>query len=225
MSMLLIIATGLFAGVIALIVLGISQSGRGGGALGAVVMITGAGCLLIVLERLLYVILFVQTFGFQSHLTFDEKLRSPDGNSWFALYHDYGGIGDPDWHVFKIPVQEAPEKVKIPVSYRSQRPFVWKGRMLMWNWSEAGDHTSNPHLEMFNGRYLVFVRGSYYHGLYDIRQDRTLITDTSPWHSLVYSAEYRQMPPVPPGQRHELMDKWVAETLHNPIKAIINSGR
>jgi hypothetical protein len=159
----------------------------------------------------------------QSYLVFDEKIKSPDGASWLALYHNYGGFGDPDWHVFKVPIDEIPEKLKIPCGYNfndSAKSDFWKKRMLMWNWSEGGNNTSNPHIKMFNRKYLVFIRGGYYHGLYDIKKNQTLITDTSPWHSLVYSMD-KNSRGSNLDQIDAKMDKWVEDTLHNPIKEII----
>lgn len=159
----------------------------------------------------------------QSYLVFDEKIKSPDGASWLALYHNYGGFGDPDWHVFKVPIDEIPEKLKIPCGYNfndSAKSDFWKKRMLMWNWSEGGNNTSNPHIKMFNQKYLVFIRGGYYHGLYDIREDQTLITDESPWHSFIYSDNKGTSKDI--GKK---MEQWVRDNLHNPIKEIIENNQ
>lgn len=159
----------------------------------------------------------------QFNLAFDEKIKSPDGTSWFALYHDYGGFGDPEWDIFKIPIEEIPEKLKIPCGYNfadSSKSDFWKKRMLMWNWSEGGNHTSNPHIKMFKNRYIVFIRGGLYHGLYDIEEDRTLITDESPWHSFMHSDGRKSSI-----NRDKEIDQWVRDNLHNPIKEIIENDQ
>jgi len=115
------------------------------------------------------------------------------------------------------------QKLKIPCGYNfedSKKSVFWTKRMLMWNWSEAGNHTSNPNIKIFNERYIVFIRGGYYHGLYDIKTDHTLITDDSPWHSFMSSYKRR-----PSKNRDIEMDQWVKDHLHNPIKAIIEKNQ
>ena len=218
----------ILGGGIALIVYGIYFYKKGKKVLGVIVSILGIGCVWTILLPVILVLLFVFSFKPQEYLTFQEKLMSPDGTAWFSLYHDYSGIGDPDWHVFKIPNDEDPKSLKIPTAYRHTDSDVhdfWKNRMLMWNWSEAGNHKSNPHIEIHGQRYLVFIRGGYYHGLYDIEENKTLITDTSPWHSLVYSRDHDSTKSgLKLDQIDAQMDKWVEDTLHNPIKEIVEKA-
>lgn len=205
---------------------GIYQFWKGKRLVGSLIVVAGAGLtFLVMIPSLLFLMLYL-SIGFREHLVFDQKLKSPDGTSWFALYHDYGGLGDPDWHVFKIPINESPEELKISRSYDSynSEDDFWKKRMLLWNFSEAGHHTSNPHIKIFNQRYLVFIRGGYYHGLYDIQEGRTLITDTSPWHSLNFSNK-RNLEGLNSDQLDTMMDMWVESTLHNPIKEIIENNQ
>ena len=211
-----------------MIVYGIYFYKKGKRILGVIVSILGIGCVWTIVLPVILILLFVLTFKPQEYLTFQEKLISPYGTAWFALYHNYSGIGDPDWHVLKIPVDEDPESLKIPVAYEFTDPDMndfWKNRMLMWNWSEAGNHVSNPHIEIIGRKYLVFIRGGYYHGLYDIDEDKTLITDTSPWHSFVYSEEHGSTKlDLKLDQIDAQMDKWVEDTLHNPIKEIVEKA-
>ena len=218
----------LLSGGITLIVHGIYFYKRGKKVLGAIVSLLGVGCVWTIVLPEILVLLFAFTFQPQKYLTFQEKLMSPDGTAWFALYHDYSGIGDPEWHVFKIPIGEDSKSLKIPAAYwsiDSDANDFWKNRMLMWNWSEAGNHVSNPHIEVIGRRYLVFIRGGYYHGLYDIDENKTLITDTSPWHSLVYSYERGSTRSgLKLDQIDAQMDKWVEDTLHNPIKKIVEKA-
>ena len=227
--LILIIA---FAIAFTLIILGLSKFEKGRKILGPLLGLAGVGwtlfILTIIIPRIIEAGFLILLLNPQKYLTYDEKLMSPDSKCWFALYHDYGGFGDPDWHVFKIPINEKPEKIKIPTAYRrreSSKYDIWKKRMLMWNWSEAGHHTSNPHIEIFNNRYLVFIRGGYYHGLYDIEMDKTLITDESPWHSFVYSDKIKKEVNYGSKQFDAMMHKWVRDTLHNPIKEIIEKNQ
>jgi hypothetical protein len=204
------------------VIRGIYQFGKGERLIGTLIAVAGTGFTLLVIISSLLFLKFLIPIKFQKYLAFDQKLKSPDGTSWFALYHDYGGIGDPDWHVFKIPINEVPEELKIPTS-DARKVFATNRIPIMWNWSEAG-HESNPHIKIFNQRYLVFIRGGYYHGIYDIQQGRTLITDTSPWHSFVSSND-KNTKGLNYKQLDLMMDMWVQSTLHNPIKEVIENNQ
>jgi hypothetical protein len=208
---------------IAIVLSGIYQFCKGKRLIGSLIAIAGTGLGLLFMIPPLFFLLFALSIGSQEYLKFDQKLKSPDGTSWFALYHDYGGIGNREWDVFKIPINEVPEGLKIPASHDSEDDFGIN-RRLMWNRSEAGYHTSNPHIKIFNQRYLVFIRGGYYHGLYDIQQGRILITDSNPWNSFKFSND-RNTRGLNYNQLGVIMDIWVQSTLHNPIKEIIENNK
>jgi len=158
---------------IAIVISGIYQFWKGKRLVGSLIAFTGTGLGLLFMIPPLFFLLFALSIGPQEYLAFDQKLKSPDGTSWFVLYYDYGGLGDPEWYVFKIPINEVPEELKIPTS-DAEKVFGTNRRLIMWNWSEAG-HESNPHIKIFNQRYLVFIRGGYYHGLYDIHEAECLL--------------------------------------------------
>ncbi len=163
------------------------------------------------------------------YLQYQQHLSSPDKDHIFVLLHDYNGVGDPSWHVFRFSNNVDPKNVKIPAGYTNEltdEDKEWSSKMLMWNWSEAGDHMANPHIEIIKNRYLVFVRGDIYLGLYDIKADKTLIDDHSPWHTYIYSDEYKTIQPEPRmDEREKLLTAWTKKTLHQPIVDIIEANK
>jgi hypothetical protein len=153
-------------------------------------------------------------------------LDSPDGEHKYALYHDVAGGDDHEWFVTKLKVYENPDALIVPKSFMNcstPEEREWMDKTILFNWSEAGEHRENPHIKLVGDRYLVFERGGLYHGLYDIQEEETLITEESPWHSYIYSEEYESIKPQPSHeQRKQLLDDWVRRKLHEPIKEIID---
>ncbi len=159
------------------------------------------------------------------HLVFKEKLFSPDHQSVFALFYDYPDSGDPSWHVFKFEKSVDLKKFRIPIDYAEnsgQSGGQVNGQCIMWNWSEAGDHVTKPKIIIIDN-YLVFMRGGLYHGLYDIKKDKTIITYDSPWHTF-HNDYYKKHKDNKNLDRYELMPvfyEWKVKNIHNPIKEII----
>ncbi len=153
-------------------------------------------------------------------LEYQQHLLSPDGKSNFVLYHDYSGFGDPAWYVLRVDATEQPDTLQIPRAYTNESTAeerAWMEKTLMWNWSEAGHHTKDPHIELLKNRYLVFVRGDLYHALYDIEENKTHVSDESPWHSWVYSRDDEDRErPVGDSEESVAMEQWTRKTLHDP---------
>jgi hypothetical protein len=152
------------------------------------------------------------------HKVFIQKLKSPDSKTWFALFADSAGFGDPSWHLYRFPATTDVEKVQI------ERGLTDPDE-IFWNYSEGGDQTDNPRISLVRDRYIVFTRGGLHHSLYDIHDDKVLVNTESPYHGLVYSDDFEKLDPRPPMEETERMIKeWKIKNLHTPIQKIIGEG-
>jgi len=149
------------------------------------------------------------------HKVFVQKLKSPDDKTWFALFADSAGFGDPSWHLYRFPATTDVENVQIERGINDSDA-------IFWNYSEGGDQTENPTIQLVQTRYIVFTRGGLHHSLYDIHEDKVLVNNTSPYHGLVYSEEFEKIDPRPPMEETERMIKeWKIKNLHDPIRKIV----
>lgn len=152
---------------------------------------------------------------------FLQKIESPDGKTWFALFVDSAGFGDPAWYLYRFPVTTDVESIQI------ERGTSDPG-IIFWNYSEGGDHTDNPAIQLVQDRYIVFTRGGLHHSLYDIHENKALVNNTSPYHALIYSDEYEEIVPRPSmEERKRMLAEWKIKNLHDPIRKIIgeDSGK
>lgn len=165
------------------------------------------------------VLVGLAAFGLSIYSAFTYKhfmsaLPSPDGKSWFALFGDSAGFGDLSWHVYELPQGVEPDAVDIRSGFGLGALFE--------NYSEAGNHTSDPKLQVIGGRYLVFSRGGLYHSLYDILTHQVLINIESPWNAFLDSDYYRQLPGEPNfSEQAPHIERWKRATLHDPIEEAI----
>ena len=67
-----------------------------------------------------YFIIAPSFFEGAKYLQYQQHLQSPDKNHNFVLFHDYSGIGDPSWHVFKFNDDVDVKKIKIPAGYTNE---------------------------------------------------------------------------------------------------------
>lgn len=147
-----------------------------------------------------------------------QTLEISDENIQFILLTDISGFGDRAWYVYQLPIGASlTEKIK---SGRDREG------VLFWNYSEAGDHSDSPKIEVQNDQYLVFSRGGLYHSLYDYRNEKVIVNDESPWHSYMISEEANSSSgsQVLSEEMHEGMETWVRKSLHSKIEEVLNNG-
>ncbi len=146
---------------------------------------------------------------------FVQKIKSPDSQWWFALFADLAGFGDPSWHLCRFSSAIDVENLKLERG-------ITDPEEIFWNYSEGGDQTDNPRIELVSSRYIVFTRGGLHHSLYDIQKNRVLVNNTSPYHAVVFSEEYEKLTPEPSMKETSRMVKeWKIRNLHKPIEKII----
>lgn len=79
---------------------------------------------------------------------------------------------------------------------------------ILFNYDEGEKNTENIRIFIKNN-YLIMERGNLYHALYDLKNQKVLINEESPWHQ----AE---------GDGKEALNKWIKENLHDKIEKIIH---
>lgn len=152
------------------------------------------------------------------HLNYIESLLSPDNESIFVLYDDSAFAGDQSWHIFKFDKSTDVVNRQIPSNYRGDEDGRWLAKQIMWNYSEGGYDLQDAHIDIIDESYLVFKRGGLYHSLYDIKTDRVLIEDHSPWHSWIEAGEYKALSSnASREEKAEAIRKWKIEAFHRPI--------
>jgi hypothetical protein len=67
-----------------------------------------------------YFVIAPAFFQGAEYLQYQQHLQSPDKNHIFVLFHDYSGIGDPSWHVFKFSNDVDAKKTKILAGYTNK---------------------------------------------------------------------------------------------------------
>ena len=147
-----------------------------------------------------------------------QVLEIPDENIQFILLTDISGFGDQAWYVYQLPIG-----VSLTEQMKSGHD---REGSLFWNYSEAGDHSDSPKIEVQNDQYLVFSRGGLYHSLYNYRRAKVIVNDESPWHSYMMSEETNNSSGNQElsEEMHRGMEAWVRKNLHSKIEEILNNG-
>lgn len=173
-----------------------------------------------VIAVLVAVIVGVTAYGLwydNTHKRLLQTVHAPTGGEDYLLMTDVAGFGDRAWYVYQRPAGEAPTP-------QMQRAHDVAG-CLFWNYSELGDHSTEPRLRLVHDRYLAFTRGGRYYSLYDLDAHRVVLNDENPWNNFTASNEYRQLGAHPSLQNLELaMDGWVTAHLDAPIRAVIGEA-
>ncbi|WP_271766191.1 hypothetical protein [Aquimarina algiphila] len=126
-------------------------------------------------------------------------------NDYYILYFTMAGFDDMQWNIIKIP------KNKWNGKERLSREKVEKDNTIepiLFNYDEGEKNTENIRIFIKND-YLIMERGNLYHSLYDLKNQKVLINEESPWHQ----AE---------GDGKDGLNKWIKENLHDKIEPIIN---
>ncbi|GAA4295387.1 hypothetical protein [Nibribacter koreensis] len=182
------------------------------------------------INRLFQILSFL-IFGLTSsgctvdYLDYYQHLESPDGKFNYCLYSDVG-IGDPGFYVLKLEKGINPEELPIKWSFKdgiSDRDDNWiRSRTVLYNYDEASLFTSNPSIELMDNRFVVFSRGGYQMGLYDIELDNDTINFVSPWNEW-YSQS--TLSTNDKDKEEEEYGKWIERNLDIPIKSYIKNNQ
>jgi hypothetical protein len=158
-----------------------------------------------------------------NYLQYAQRIESPDGQFNYCLYLDGVGIGDSGYYVLKLEKSIDPEKLWINYSIikgLSIKDSEWiESKQILFNYDEAELFTLNPKIELIKNRYLVFSRGGYSIGLYDVKLEKAIVNIASPWNEW-YGREIRFEKYN--RKREELeYGQWIQQNLDKRIKDYI----
>ena len=177
----------------------------------------GLGLVVLAIAALIGVAVFNLWYE-NSYKSQVQNLEVPDRNIQFVLLTDIAGFGDRAWYVYQLPVGAGLTK-------QMQTGHDTEG-VLFWNYTEAGDHSENPRIEVLKNKYLVFSRGGLYHSLYNFETKEVIVNDESPWGSYINSEQSKTPSGSLPAHEEmkKRMDAWVQKNLHSKIEKILNNA-
>ena len=140
---------------------------------------------------------FFKDYLYQQQIEFE--------NSVYVLYFTMAGFDDTEWDIFKWEKEEW-NKSK---SYRLNREFIEKNKKslekIIFNYDEGSPKNIENARIFVQNDYLVFERGNIYHSLYNLKTNKVIVNEESPWHA----------------SDGEDVNKWLMENIHNKIEEIL----
>ena len=123
-------------------------------------------------------------------------------NDVYALYFSVAGFDDVEFQILKWKKENWKdfETVDKRIVDNTNQNF----EKIAFNYDEGPKNLDNVRIFIQND-YLVMERSGLFHSLYDLKANKLLINEESPWHSAVDNSE-------------EGMYKWIKENLHDKIE-------
>lgn len=167
-----------------------------------------------------------------NYIDYHSQLDIDKGNFNYALYLDGVGIGDPGYTVVKLEKNINAKDVYIKwtpsngINYEvNHEQIEWfREREILKNYAEAGFHTWNPKIEFINKRHIVFSRGGYFYGLYDLVLEKDIFNIGSPWNEWRDKSGYKSEK-YDRDKEKLLYEEWIKNNIHNKIKDYISNNK
>ena len=129
-------------------------------------------------------------------------------NNVYVLYFSMGGFDDTEWNVVKWTKEKWKNEDKLnPERLKSDTDL----NKIFGNYDEGPKNLENIKIFIRND-YLVLERGNLYHSLYDLKIDKLLLNEESPWHASN-------------GSDKEKMNEWIKINIHDKIVAKLKEER
>jgi len=153
--------------------------------------------------------------NYKSHI---QTLKLPDKNIQFILLTDIAGFGDRAWYVYQLPIGA---KITKTMKMGHNQEGV-----LFWNYSETGIHYDNPNLKVLKDKFLVFSRGELYYSLYNIKTQKVMVNDVSPWASYLTDSESKNSFNKSSNYEETMkkLERWVHQNLHAKIEKALKNA-
>ena len=143
---------------------------------------------------------FFKDYLFQQKLEYNDEL--------YVLYFTMAGFDDMEWNIFKWKKDNWSEEERLSREKAENDDSIVK---ILWNYDEGPKNDENIRIFIKND-YLVMERSNLYHSLYDLKSQKVILNEESPWH-------------VADGKDKEKMNEWIKENLHDKINLILNEKR
>ena len=154
-------------------------------------------------EKLTYIRADVYVNYFKNYLL----LQSLEYENFvYAFYFSVAGFDDVEFEVLRWKKEnwKGEETVDKRSLYENTNKNVER---IAFNYDEGPKNLENPKI-FIEKNYLVMERSGLYYSLYDLKANKLLINDESPWNSAEDNSE-------------EGLQNWIKENLHNKIQKII----
>ena len=126
-------------------------------------------------------------------------------NDYYILYFTMAGYDDMQWDIIKMPKSSWNGKERLSIETVEKDNLIEK---ILFNYDEGAKNIENIRL-FIKDDYLIMERGNLYHSLYDLKNQKIIINEESPWNQAKEDGK-------------EGLNKWIKENLHDKIAEIIN---
>lgn len=123
--------------------------------------------------------------GYNSDFEFVQKIQSPDGKYSFCLFKR-SQFRYNDFIVLKLESKINPESLNYNPD--SNNPDVANSSIdlemtkeVLKNQERRSDFATNPNIKLVDNRFLVFSRGNFYFGLYDLKIEKSVFNEFDPF--------------------------------------------
>ena len=127
----------------------------------------------------------------------------------YALYFSVAGFDDVEFQILKWNKKNWKDDEKVDkrsVYEETNKDF----EKIAFNYDEGPKNLENPKIFIEND-YLIMERSGLFYSLYDLKTNKLLINDESPWNSATDNSP-------------EGLNNWIKENLHNKIQAKIKNA-
>ncbi|MDG1332359.1 MAG: hypothetical protein P8P74_08505 [Crocinitomicaceae bacterium] len=112
---------------------------------------------------------FYDGYLFMQKLDYEEDI--------YVLYFSLVGFDDMEWSIFKWEKDSWKNEEKLKSDRIGSDTTVSR---ILWNYDEATKNLENIRIFIIND-YLIMERGNLYHSLYDLRSEKVILNEESPW--------------------------------------------
>ena len=159
-------------------------------------------------------LVFWLNYSYRDRLSLLESIPHPTEAYNICLYEKGPWLSDSDFIVLKIDKQVNPENIS-----NTQQAYHYDE--LLANYEERNDLATNPDIRLVDKQFLVFSRGGYYFGLYDIKAQKPIVNDCCPFNSWATNTVWTEKGTYYDGpiERNAKSDygTWVKENIHEKI--------
>jgi len=156
-----------------------------------------------------------------NYLHYLQHIESADGKYNYCLFRSETVFREPSYFVLKVEKEINLKKFNKLRKGTKREDWYWiNDRQLLSNLEDSGLLIENPNIKVINSRYLVFSRGGYYFGLYDLKLDSAIVNVVNIFW------EWERLPDEDNMLKKNLSrkelkreyEKWVKENLHERIE-------
>ncbi|MCP2044750.1 hypothetical protein [Pontibacter sp. HSC-36F09] len=161
-----------------------------------------------------------------NYLDYKEHIETT-GRYNYAFYMDSWGIGDQGYYVLQLEKDINPKDVYVEINMdginHEQQDWM-DNRTILFNYAEAGYHYQNPNIKLIDNQFLVFSRGGYFYGLYDLKTQKDTFNIGSPWNEFIEKSGYYSEK-INREKEEKEYTSWVEKNIHDNIRKYIRANK